>query len=168
MPQPTTRRQQSDAAKARAAKNKSVVKMSARDFCQERRKNPYEAPKDRRSAEGFHTLFQEKIFYEVFPQFKTRVVQQFCINTDYMEKHMDYFSEAVAICKEFGIYEFIGLQEDYNSHLIMQFFATVHFFPDEPRRIKWMTKGVVLEATWSDFASLLDLGHDMGIGRAHV
>ena len=81
-------------------------------------------------------MFQEKIFYEVFPQFKTRVVQQFCINTDYMEKHMDYFLEAIDICKEFGIYESIGLQEDYNLHLIMQFFATVHFFPDEPRRIK--------------------------------
>ena len=39
----------------------------------------------------------------------------------------------------------------------MQFFATVHFFSDDPRRIKWMSKDQILEATWSQFASLLGL-----------
>ena len=139
--------------------------MSNKDFCCERRKNPYDTPKDRQyTTRGFHTMFQEKIFYEVLPKFKAKVVEQFCINTDYMEKHLDYFGEAIEICKEFDIYEYIGVQEDFNAHLVMQFIATVHFFADEPRRIKWMSKDEVLEATWSDFASLLglvDLGFDM-------
>ena len=120
MPAKTTRRDRWDAAKVRAAKSKSLLKMSSKDFVRERRKNPYDTPKDRRyTTQGFHTMFQEKIFYEVLPKFKTKVVGQFCINTDYMEKHLDYFGEAIEVCKEFGIYEYIGVQEDYNEHLIM-------------------------------------------------
>ena len=108
MPEKTTRRQRSDAAKVRAAKSQSLLKMSTKDFCRQRRKNPYDTPKDRRyTTRGFHTIYQEKIFYEVLPKFKSKVVEQFCINTDYMEKHLDYFGEAIEICKEFGIYEYI-------------------------------------------------------------
>ena len=94
---------------------------------------------------------------EVLPKHKTKVVEQFCIDTDYMERHLGYFGEAIAICKEFGIYDYIGLQQNFNDHLVMQFFATVHFFSDEPRRIKWMSKDVILEAKWSEFATLLGL-----------
>ena len=174
MPEKTTRRQKSNAAKLRAAQSKSLKLMSSRDFVKERRMNPYATPKLRTyTTPGFHNLFQEKIFYEVLPKHKTKVCEQFCIDTDYMEKHIEYFGDAIDICKEFGIYDYIGLQQNFNDHLVMQFFATVHFFADEPRRIKWMSKDEVLEATWADFASLLGLAEngfvlneDAQIGRA--
>ena len=92
MSEKTTHRQLSNATKIRAAQSKSLLLMSTKDFCRDRRMNPYDTPKDRRyTTREFHTLFQEKIFYEVLPKYKTKVVEQFCINTDYMEKHHDYF-----------------------------------------------------------------------------
>ena len=120
--------------------------------------NPYATSRLRNfTTPTFHNLFQEKIFNEVLPKHKTRVCTQYCINVEYMENHADYFGEAIEMCKEFGIYDYIGVQQNFNDHLVMQFFATVHFFSDEPRRIKWMSKDQILEATWSQFASLLGL-----------
>ena len=158
MPEKTTRRQKSNAAKIKAAQSKSLTLMSAPEFMKERRMNPYATQRLRNyTTPTFHNLFQEKIFYEVLPKHKTKVCTQYCINTEYMENHPAYFGEAIAMCKEFGIYDYINFEQNYNEHLVMQFFATVHFFNDEPRRIKWMSKNQVLEAKWSQFASLLGL-----------
>ena len=146
----TTRRQKSVAAKLKAAQSKSLNLMSAKEFVKERRMNPYATPRlCNFTTPTFPNQFQEKIFYEVLPKHKTRVCTQFCINTEYMEKNAAYFGEAIEICKEFGIYDYIGLQQNFNDHLVTQFFATVHFFSDKPRWIKWMSKDQVLEATWS-------------------
>ena len=109
---------------------------------------------------GFTICFKKRFSIRSFPKHKTKVCTQFCIDTDYMEKHPAYFGEEIQLCKEFGIYDYIGLQQNFNEHLVMQFFATVHFFPDEPRRIKWMSKDEVLEVTWSEFATLLGLAEN--------
>ena len=94
------------------------------------------------------------MYLEVLPRFKTKVVKQFCINTEYMQAHRDYFGEALDMCEEFGILEFINLHENFDEALIHQFYATIHFSTDQ-RSITWMTKDQVLSSSWADFATLL-------------
>ena len=89
----------------------------------------------------------------MLPRFKTKVVKQFCINTEYMQAHWDYFGEALDMCEEFGILQYINLHENFDEALIHQLYATVHFATDQ-RSITWMSKDKVLSSSWADFASL--------------
>ena len=94
IPDKLTRRQQSAQAKAAAAKKSgkktaSLAKMPPNNFIKERRMNPYALTKDSRYKNPlFHTQFQERIYNEVLPRFKTKVVKLFCINTEYMKAHL--------------------------------------------------------------------------------
>ena len=162
IPDKLTRRQQSAQAKAVAAKKfvkktASLAKMPPTQFIKERRVNPYATTKDSRYKNPlFHTQFQERIYHEVLPRFKTKIVKQFCINTEYMQAHRDYFGEALDMCEEFGILQHINLHENFQEALIHQFYATVHFATDQ-RSITWMSKDKVLSSSWADFASLLGM-----------
>ena len=124
IPDKLTRRQQSAQAKAAAAKKSgkktaSLAKMPPTQFMKERRVNPYTASKDARYKNSlFHTQFRERIFNEVLPHFKTKVVKQLYINTEYMRAHRDYFGEALDMCEQFGILEFINLHENFDEALI--------------------------------------------------
>ena len=66
-----------------------------------------------------------------------------------MRSNTTYFGEALEVCEEFGLLDFIEVNEDYDEHLVGQFYATLYFHPDEDRKISWMTKNQVFSATWA-------------------
>ena len=96
-------------------------------------------------------------FYEEYPTHKNKVVQQFSISVPHMQANMAYFGEALEVCEQFGLLDFIEINEDYDEHLVGQFFATLFFHNEDDRKITWMTKNQVFTATWAEFAALFGL-----------
>ena len=92
------------------------------EFRKERRTNPYLKPKDPRVNECLWTRFQEHIFYEEYHVAKNKVVKQYSINVEFMKSRQNYFGEALDVCEEFGLLDFIEVNEDYDEHLVGQFY----------------------------------------------
>ena len=42
-----------------------------------------------------------------------------------MQANMAYFGEALEVCEQFGLLDLIEINEDYDEHLVGQFFATL-------------------------------------------
>ena len=59
--------------------------------------------------------------------------------------------------EQFGIEDVISFHLDFDPELVAQFFASVHFHPDEERRMTWMTNGRQLTAMWQEFIVLLSV-----------
>ena len=57
--------------------------------------------------------------------------------------------------EQFGIEHIISFHKDYDPEILAQFFASVHFHPNEERTMTWMTNGRQLTATWKEFMTLL-------------
>ncbi|KAK1646189.1 hypothetical protein QYE76_063994 [Lolium multiflorum] len=88
--------------------------------------NPYLGPRSSRTRNRhFYTEVQERIFNEVYPPNKVKVVDQRYINIDHLKKDA-YFHEAL-----------------------------VYFHEDDARSITWMTRDEVLTTTWSTFGQIL-------------
>jgi hypothetical protein len=117
--------------------------------------NPYLGPRSSRTHNRhFYTEVQERIFNEVYPPNKVKVVDQRYINIDHLKKDA-YFHEALGICEEFGLLPIMTFQCNYDPYLVTQFFATVYFHEDKARSITWMTRDEVLTTTWSNFGQIL-------------
>ena len=71
------------------------------------------------------------------------------------EAHREYFGEALDLVEQFGIEHIISFHKDYDPEILAQFFASVHFHPNEERTMTWMTNGRQLTATWKEFMTLL-------------
>ena len=50
-----------------------------------------------------------------------------------------YFNDALWICDKLGLYNLMELREDYNVHLVQQFYATVVFGSDQDMTMVWMS-----------------------------
>ena len=69
--------------------------------------------------------------------------------------------------EQFGIEDFITFRMDFDSELVAQFFASVHFHTDGEHTMSWMSNGKKLSATWKEFMTLLnvrDEGPDVPVG----
>ena len=66
------------------------------------------------------------------------------VSLSYMEAHLDYFGEALALCEQVGIRNIISFNKDFDADLLVQLFATVYFFKDANRSIAWMCGDEVL------------------------
>ena len=66
------------------------------------------------------------------------------------------FVEAVEVTGKMGLHHLMGLQCHYNVTLLKQFYATLVIKGDEARTLKWMPGNIYCEATFYDFAKLLD------------
>ena len=166
-PSTMTRRQRSALMKSQASKQKSITNMSNDEFRKNRRINPYVKSRDPRVNECFWTRFQERIFYEEYPTHKNKVVEQFSISVPFMQAHLYYFGEALEVCEQLGLLDFIEINEDYDVHLVGQFFATLYFHTEDDRKITWMTKDQVFTATWAKFATMFGL-QDYGATPDHA
>ena len=49
------------------------------------------------------------------------------------DKHRDYFGEALHLVEKFGIENMFTFHLDFDPEIVAQFFASVHFHPDEER-----------------------------------
>ena len=67
----------------------------------------------------------------------------------------EYFGEAFAMCREYGLLPIMMFNKDYDPELIMQFCATIHFQLDDDRTFRWLTNGVLLESNLAKFGTSL-------------
>src|SRR3954471_21604879 len=73
-----------------------------------------------------------------------------------MESKLEYFGEALEICRKFGLIPIMEHHQKFGETSIAQFFSTLHMETDPINgTLKWMTKNQLLTATWSEFGALL-------------
>jgi hypothetical protein len=71
------------------------------------------------------------------------------------EEHKDFFPHVHDSVKACGVDAFIGQKlTGWNDEMIMQFYATTHFYPDG--RIVWMAEGQKLSSTVEEWAGILN------------
>ena len=83
--------------------NKSLTLASDADFVRLRKMDPYSAPRDAKASAFSHSMFQEHVFYEVFPAMKNKIVHQMSIDVEHMPRHSAYFDDALKIGEKFGL-----------------------------------------------------------------
>ena len=154
----TTKRQREAAAGARGPQ-KSMLDIKKGQFLEVRGANPYLLPRNARQCPNayFHHISQEKIYYEVYGAKEFKCCPQYSISMDKLRSDLDYFGEALEICEEQGLIPIMTFSHDFSREVICQFYATVVFLEDDGgyRSLKWMTKELVMEASWQDFARCL-------------
>ena len=75
---------------------------------------------------------------------KNLFVNVHSINTDAMEKDLEYFGDALQMCSQLNILRIMQFNQDFDADLVAQFYATVHIGTDEERTLTWMTNGKLL------------------------
>jgi hypothetical protein len=68
---------------------------------------------------------------------------------------MENYPDVMEVCEFYDLVKLTNIKKDYNDELVMQFSSTVHFHPDEPRTLTWMSVGQVCLRTLAEFAVLL-------------
>lgn len=81
------------------------------------------------------------------------------VHWKYIDKHADHFDCVHQSFTACGLDKFVNdVKSPWCEELIMQFYATVHFYPDGS--LKWMTDGVRYECIVEEWANLLGLPPD--------
>ena len=114
------------------------------EFIVRRNINPYVNPRANfRGNDLFWTKQQNLIFLDVIKSKQNIYVDVHWIDMNHMsqDKHRDYFGEALDLVEQFGIEDVISFHLDFDPEIVAQFFASVHFHPDEERSMTWMTNG---------------------------
>ena len=78
----------------------------------------------------------------------------------HMEKDPAYFGEALALCQQWGLIPIMTFNKDFDSEIVAQFYATVHFHSDEARSMTWMTGGRLLKVEWKAFMDSLAIADE--------
>jgi hypothetical protein len=89
---------------------------------------------------------------------KSPIVPCKYIDWAYFEKLKDpFFNQAIAKCKEFGLYDIMGFRYDWNEEILAQFHT---FLCYDERKIAffWTTEGVKYGVDYMTFSRLLGLG----------
>ena len=120
------------------------------EFVTRRKINPYVNPRANfRGNDLFWTKQQYLIYVDVMKAKQNTYVDVHWIDMHHMrqDKHRTYFGEALDLVEQFGIEHVISFHLDYDPEIIAQFFASVHFHPDEEHNLTWMTNGCQLTTT---------------------
>jgi hypothetical protein len=78
----------------------------------------------------------------------------------YFEKLNDpFFNQAIAKCKEFGLYDIMGFRYDWNEEILAQFHSSLYY---DARNIAffWINEGVKYGVDYLSFSRLLGLGSE--------
>jgi hypothetical protein len=92
---------------------------------------------------------QERIFLEVYGKKKVRWAPMHSIDVGHMDKSLEYFGEAKAICEEFGLLLLMQFNHVIDEDIVAQFYATVHLNKTNEREIIFMTRDKMMKATWA-------------------
>ena len=133
------------------------------EFITRRRIKPYVKPCENfRGNELFWTKQQNLIFLDVIKAMQSIYVDVHWIDMVHMRKdnHPEYFGEALDLVELFGIEDLLTFHLDYDPEIVAQFFASVHFHPDEEQTMTWMTNGQRMTAKWKEFMELLNVHHE--------
>jgi hypothetical protein len=82
------------------------------------------------------------------------------VDWTYFEKLNDpFFNQAIAKCKEFGLYDIMGFRYDWNEEVLAQFHSSLYY---DARKIAffWTTEGVKYGVDYMTFSRLLGLGSE--------
>lgn len=88
------------------------------------------------------------------------------VDWEYLSKHDNpVFNEIIRVCSEKRIKHLMGFKHSWNKEVISQFYATVFFGyyeenGERERAMHWMTEGQRFHVTFSNFASILRVGHE--------
>jgi hypothetical protein len=116
---------------------------------------------------------QERIFFEVYGKKKIFLAPMHSIDVGHMDKSLEYFGEAKAICEEFGLFPLMQFNHVIDEDIVAQFYATIHINKTNEREIVWMTREKPMKATWGQFGECLGypIVHDPttdGLFRVHT
>ena len=137
---------------------KGMDEIPLAEFISRRKINLYGNPRANfRGNDLFWTKQRNLIYLDVSKAKQNIHVEVKWINMHHMRKeaHREYFGEALDLVEQFGIEHIISFHKDYDPEILAQFFASVHFHPNEERTMTWMTNGRQLTATWKEFMTLL-------------
>jgi hypothetical protein len=82
------------------------------------------------------------------------------IDWAYFEKMNDlFFNQAIAKCKEFGLYDIMGFRYDWNEEILAQFHSSL-FYDARQVAFFWTTEGVKYGVDYMTFSRLLGLGSE--------
>ncbi|RLN11191.1 retrotransposon protein, putative, Ty1-copia subclass [Panicum miliaceum] len=114
-------------------------------------------------CEGFERRFWCQLhqdFYAsvVLHKGKVPIVPCRYVDWAYFERLDDpFFNEAIAKCKEFGLYDIMGFRYNWNEEILAQFHSSMYY---DARKIAfvWTTEGPKYEVDCMTFSRLLALG----------
>ena len=117
-------------------RGKTVTELSAKEFWERRRRNPYAEDQEPNLVNRpFWNRFQFAIYFDVIKAKKNLYVDVRSIDTDAMEKDPEYFGEALQMCAQLNILRIMQFNKDFDADLVAQFYATVHLGTDEERTL---------------------------------
>jgi hypothetical protein len=91
---------------------------------------------------------------------KAPIVSCKYVDWAYFEKINDpFFNQAIAKCKEFGLYDIMGFRYDWNEEILAQFHSSL-FYDARQIAFFWTTEGVKYGVDYMTFSRLLGLGSE--------
>jgi hypothetical protein len=91
---------------------------------------------------------------------KAPIVPSKYVDWAYFEKLKDpFFNQAIAKCKEFGLYDIMGFRYDWNEEILAQFHSSL-FYDAKKIAFFWTTEGVKYGVDYMTFSRLLGLGSE--------
>jgi hypothetical protein len=126
-----------------------------------RKEDMYKYEKAENLERRFWCQFHQDFYLSVvMRKGKAPIVPCKYVDWTYFEKLNDpFFNQAIAKCKEFGLYDIMGFRYDWNEEILAQFHSS--FFYDA-RKIAffWTTEGVKYGVDYMTFSRLLGLGSE--------
>jgi hypothetical protein len=144
---------------ANIADLKNLTKQEYREF---REQKFYLMPRDITSG-SFYRSEHQRIFEQVYECMSTKVCPMKFTNIVSLSKD-EYFADALWVTKKLGLHKLMVFKQDYNSHLIQQFYATLEFDTRDEVGFTWMSGEVRKSSTIARFGQLLGYRFD-GIHR---
>ena len=122
-----------------------------------RQSDPYAVRRRTAVDPRFHTREQQDFYETVLMDKKPIVADTRYVDWKYIdsEEHRDFFPHVHESFTACGVADFVGQElTAWNDEMIMQFYATAHFYPDG--KITWMTEGQRFSSTVEEWAELLN------------
>jgi hypothetical protein len=122
-----------------------------------RRNDPYAVRRRTAVDPRFHTREQQDFYETVLMDKKPIVADTRYVDWKYIdsEEHRDFFPHVHESFIACGVADFVGQKlTSWNDEMIMQFYATAHFYPDG--KIMWMTEGQRFSSTVEEWAEILN------------
>jgi hypothetical protein len=139
-----------------------LKKLSKQEYREFREQKFYAMPRDIDSG-SFYRSEHQRIYEQVYETMSTKVCPMKFTNIVSLSKD-EYFADALWVTEKLGLHKLMVFKQDYNPHLIQQFFATLEFDTRDEVGFTWMSGEVRKSSTISRFGKLLGYRFD-GIHR---
>ena len=128
--------------------------------------DPYLSPRERVADTRFWNKEQAIIYDVVIENKNTEVVKQKHVDFKYIKEYECQFGGLIELCEGMGVKKIMEFEQDYNTDLVKQFYATVYFVNDREKTIKWMTGDDMHSAPFIDFVEAMHYEEQYAAGNA--